>query len=432
MNAFLWLLAIVTIIVALVYGVSVIVAAVRVRNLAAATVTAAMLVALLGVTLLVRFAPVSLALGIVVALGSARWLRALTRNASHAGELTRLSATHLALLLGSFMFMVPFAWLLSTSLKADDEQAVFPPVWIPTQQKTIDALKQPDGKPAKLAKLADGKLVAEVEALPDGRIKVHPMLSETAPDPSGTSATLTRTELTKVRHVAPKWDNYSEALAYLPPDTKYGLTFLGNTLFLTLMSVLGTLLASSMVAYSFARLSWPGRNLLFGILLATMMVPGAVTLMPQFLIFRSLGWIDTLKPLWVPAFFGSAFNIFMLRQFFLSIPGEQEDAAKIDGCGPFGVYWRVMLPQVKPALAAIAIMAVMGAWNNFQGPLIYLSSSEHMPLAYGLQLYQQQHGGEPGLLMAASTMVVMPIIVLFFFTQRYFIEGVSLTGLGGR
>ena len=432
MNAFLWLLAVIALIVALIYGVSVVVAAVRVRNLAAATVSAAVLAAMIGVTVLVRFAPVSLALGVAVALGCARWLRALTRNASHAGELTRLSATHLALLLGSFMFMVPFAWLISTSLKADDEQAVFPPVWIPTQQKTIDALKQPDGKPAKLSKLADGKLVAEVAELPDGRIKVQPMQSETVPEPNGQTTTLTRSELTKLRHVAPKWDNYSEALAYLPPDTHYGLTFLGNTLFLTLMSVLGTLLASSMVAYSFARLSWPGKNLLFGVLLATMMVPSAVTLMPRFLIFRSLGWVDTLKPLWVPAFFGAAFNIFMLRQFFLSIPGELEDAAKIDGCGPFGVYWRVMLPQVKPALAAIAIMAVMGAWNDFQGPLIYLSSSEHMPLAYGLQLYQQQHGGEPGLLMAASTMVVMPIIVLFFFAQRYFIEGMSLSGLGGR
>jgi multiple sugar transport system permease protein len=163
-----------------------------------------------------------------------------------------------------------------------------------------------------------------------------------------------------------------------------------------------------------------------------MMVPGAVTLMPQFLIFRSLGWIDTLRPLWVPAFFGGAFNIFMLRQFFLSIPTELEDAAKIDGCGPFGIYWRVMLPLVQPALAAIAIMAILGAWNNFQGPLIYLSSPEKMPLAYGLQLYQQQHSGEPGLLMAASTMVILPIMALFFFTQRYFIEGVSLTGLGGR
>jgi multiple sugar transport system permease protein len=155
-------------------------------------------------------------------------------------------------------------------------------------------------------------------------------------------------------------------------------------------------------------------------------------MMPQFLIFRSLGWYDSLRPLWVPAFFGSAFNIFLLRQFFMSIPGELEDAAKIDGCGPFGVYWRVMLPLVKPALAAIAIMSVLGAWNNFQGPLIYLSSPEKMPLAYALQLYQTQHSGEPGLLMAASTLVVLPIILLFFFTQRYFIEGVSLTGMGGR
>ena len=175
-----------------------------------------------------------------------------------------------------------------------------------------------------------------------------------------------------------------------------------------------------------------GQNLLFVVLLATMMIPGAVTMMPQFLIFRSLGWIDTLRPLWVPAFFGSAFNIFLLRQFFMSVPTELEDAAKIDGCGPFSTYWKVMLPQVKPALAAVAITAVMGAWNNFQGPLIYLSSPDKMTLAYALQLYQQQHGGEPGLLMAASTLVVLPIIVLFFFTQRYFIEGVSLSGLGGR
>ncbi|MBC8139577.1 MAG: carbohydrate ABC transporter permease, partial [Fibrella sp.] len=222
------------------------------------------------------------------------------------------------------------------------------------------------------------------------------------------------------------------ALAFLPAETQYGLVFLRNTLFLTLMTVIGTVLSSSVVAYSFARLNWPGKEIWFGVLLATMMIPGAVTMMPQFLIFRSLGWYDTLNPLWVPAFFGSAFNIFLLRQFFMSIPGELEDAAKIDGCGPFGIYWRVMLPLVKPALAAISIMGVLGAWNNFQGPLIYLSSPDKMPLAYALQLYQTQHGGEPGLMMAASTMVVMPIIVLFFFTQRYFIEGVSLSGMGGR
>ncbi len=270
--------------------------------------------------------------------------------------------------------------------------------------------------------------VAEVDDLPSGDVKVRPLAA------GGERLVMVakRSELTRIRKIGPRWQNYSEALQFLPPSTHYGLTFLGNTLFLTLMTLIGTLISSSMVAYSFARLRWPGRDLLFVVLLATMMVPGAITMMPQFLIFRSFHWIDTLNPLWVPAFFGTPFHIFLLRQFFMSIPGELEDAAKLDGCGPFTIYWRIMLPLVKPALAAIAIMSVMGAWNSFQGPLIYLSSPEKMPLAYALQLYQQQHGGEPGLLMAASTLVVLPIIVLFFFTQRYFIEGASLTGLGGR
>ena len=338
----------------------------------------------------------------------------------------KLSFAHVVLIAGSLLFLIPFAWLISTSLKTDEEQAVFPPVWIPTQQITSESLKNAEGEPAGISKLkSSGVQVAEIENLPDGRVRVQNLQDNS-------KQIVALDQLEKIRHVAPRWENYTEALDYLPPETHYGLVFLGNTLLLTILSVCGTLLSSSLVAYSFARLRWPGRNLLFVVLLATMMITGAVTMMPQFLIFRELGWIDTLKPLWVPAFFGSAFNIFLLRQFFMSIPNELEDAAKIDGCSPFGTYWRVMLPQVRPALAAIAIMGVLGAWNNFQGPLIYLSSAEKMPLAYALQLYQQQHGGEPGLLMAASTLVVLPIIVLFFFTQRYFIEGVSLTGMGGR
>ncbi len=162
-----------------------------------------------------------------------------------------------------------------------------------------------------------------------------------------------------------------------------------------------------------------------------MMLPGAVTMMPVFLIFRAAGWVDTLRPLWVPSFFGSAFSIFLLRQFFLTIPNDLEDAAKIDGCSYFSIYWRIMLPLIKPALAAITIMTFMGAWNNFMGPLIYISSPENMPLAYALQLFQTARGGEPGLLMAASTMVMLPVLVLFFFTQRYFIQGVTLTGIKG-
>jgi multiple sugar transport system permease protein len=187
--------------------------------------------------------------------------------------------------------------------------------------------------------------------------------------------------------------------------------------------VLGTVLSSSLVAYGFARLKWPGRDWLFGILLATMMLPDAVTMMPRFLIFRDLGWVDTLRPLWVPSFFASAFNVFLLRQFFMGIPKELEDAAKIDGCSYFRTYWSIMMPLVKPAIASVTI---------FMGPLIYISSPERMPLSYVLQLYNSAHSSSPELLMAATTMVMLPVLILFFFTQRYFIEGISLTGLGGR
>ncbi len=432
MIAFLWLIAIILSLVATVYLVAALVASVRALQSPMMALTGLALAGFVAAALLVRN-PIFIIVMALAAGGLAMAVvRGLTRNGAHAGEVIKLSAAHLTLLSGTLLFLIPFAWLISTSLKTDEEMAVFPPVWIPTQQVTSDTVKNEEGKPAGLSWLTkDGQKtkVLELANLPSGKVRVR-----TAEVGGGAAATVeaSRDELTKIRRAAPRWENYTEALDYLPPETNYGLVFLGNTLFLTLMSVLGTLLSSSLVAYSFARLNWPGKNLLFVVLLATMMIPGAVTMMPQFLIYRGLGWIDTLRPLWVSAFFGSAFNIFLLRQFFMTIPTELEDAAKIDGCGPFGIYWRVMLPLVKPALAAIAIMGVLAKWNDFMGPLIYLSSPEKMPLAYALQLYQQQHGGEPGLLMAASTLVVLPIIVLFFFTQRYFIEGVSLTGMGGR
>ena len=187
-----------------------------------------------------------------------------------------------------------------------------------------------------------------------------------------------------------------------------------------------------MVAYAFARINFPGREFMFKLVLSTMMLPGAVTLLPQFLIFRSLGWINTLLPIWVPTFFASAFNIFLLRQFFKSIPGELEDAAKIDGCNHPKILRLVMVPQIKPALAVIAVWTFMGAWNNFMGPLIYLSSPENMPLSYALQLFNGVRVGEPGLLMAFTTLTILPVLALFFFAQKYFVEGVTLSGLGGR
>jgi multiple sugar transport system permease protein len=209
-------------------------------------------------------------------------------------------------------------------------------------------------------------------------------------------------------------------------------------LWLSGITVLGTILSGSLVAFSFARLRWPGRDLLFVVLLSTMMLPGAVTLMPNFLLYRQLGWIDSLRPLWAPAWLGSqssgvnsVFNIFLLRQFFLTIPYDLEDAAKIDGCSFFGIYWRIMLPLIKPALAAVTILTFMQSWNNFLGPLVYVSSPIKMPLSYALALYQSAHTAEPGLLMAAAVMMIVPVIFLFFFTQRYFIQGVTLTGMKG-
>lgn len=207
--------------------------------------------------------------------------------------------------------------------------------------------------------------------------------------------------------------------------------FARNTAIVTALNMGGQLVSCSLVAFAFARLQWPLRNFFFMLLLSTMMLPGQVTMIPVFLIVRWLGLYDTLTPLWMGSWFGSAFYIFLLRQFLLGIPRDLEDAAKIDGCGPFGIYWHIMLPLVKPALAAIAIFQFMGSWNDFLGPLIYISSERNMTLSLGLQMFQSLHTNEFGMLMAASTAMTLPVVVIFFLAQRYFIQGVTLTGLKG-
>ena len=334
---------------------------------------------------------------------------------------------HLALIIGSCIFLVPFVWLLSTSFKDDFEINRYPPVWIPTQQVTVKI----DGHDCGVSKLQyDGKscTVAELEELDGGNNRVQ-FLSPA--NIKGKFVIVSANKLIRNRVNGLKWRNYSDALKFLPPEYKSGLVPLWNTIFVTLLSIIGTLFSSSLVAYSFARLKWPGRDILFVVLLATMMIPGAVTMLPVFLIFRWLGWVDTLRPLWIGSFFSSAFNVFLLRQFFMTIPNDLEDAAKIDGCSLFGIYWRIMLPLIKPALAAVTIMTFMASWNNFMGPLIYISSPEKMTLAYALQLFQGAHGGERAMMMAASTLVMLPVLLVFFFTQRYFIQGVTLTGIKG-
>jgi multiple sugar transport system permease protein len=230
------------------------------------------------------------------------------------------------------------------------------------------------------------------------------------------------------------WSNYPRTFRFLETalgkiSTGFGSLFVMNTLQVTALSMAGMLLSSSMVAFSFARLRWPGRDILFIVLLGTMMLPAAVTMIPRFLIFKELGWVDTLLPLWVPSLFANAFDVFLLRQFLLGIPTDLEDAAKIDGCGYWTIYWRIMLPLVKPALAALAIMHFLATWNDFMGPLIYISSPEKMTGSYALRLFQSASGGEWALLLAASTLWTIPVVLLFFFAQRAFIEGIALTGM---
>jgi ABC-type glycerol-3-phosphate transport system permease component len=267
----------------------------------------------------------------------------------------------------SILFLVPFFWMLSTSLK--DVRDLFDPSWIPER-------------------------------------------------------------------IA--WENYRDAFSF-------GLwrQWTTNTVIITAVSVFGTLLSTSLVAYSFARLRWPGRDFLFSIVLATMMLPGIVTMIPQFILYSKLPafgfqgsrvWIDTFLPLTVPAFTGNAFYIFLLRQFMRGIPMELSEAARIDGASELRIWWQIVLPLTKPALAAIAIFTFQFAWEDFMGPLLYLQREELYTLQLGLRQFEFAAGGAPAWnwLMAASLVVMLPVVLIFLLFQRYFIEGVTLTGMGGR
>lgn len=255
------------------------------------------------------------------------------------------------------LFSLPFLWMVSTSLKSDQQVFELPPRWLP-----------------------------------------HPF----------------------------RWGNYPEALAAFP----FWL-YLGNSLFLCALNVAGTLISCALPAYAFARIPFRGREVLFGLMLATIMLPAQATMLPVFLLFRWLGWIGSFRPLWVPAFCGNAFFIFLLRQFFRTIPGELSDAAVIDGASEWGIFQRVILPLARPALATVALFTFIGTWTDFIGPLIYLHDERQFTLALGLNAFLGRHGAEWHLLMAAATVVTAPLILLFLLTQQTFVKGVALTGLKG-
>jgi multiple sugar transport system permease protein len=209
------------------------------------------------------------------------------------------------------------------------------------------------------------------------------------------------------------------------------LLYLGNSLLLVVLTVAGAIFSSAFVAYAFARLEWPGRAAALLLLLSTMMVPPQVTMIPSFLVWRSLGWYNTLNPMWVPAWFGNAFFIFLMVQHMKTIPRELEEAARIDGLNVMQTWWYIIVPQLKPTLAAIAIMSFLGAWNEFMGPLIYLRDQSKFPLSLGLFGMRLDYGVDWPILMAATVLMSVPTILVFFRFQRYFIEGVTVTGMKG-
>jgi multiple sugar transport system permease protein len=301
---------------------------------------------------------------------------------------TRVALTHIVLIAMGILFTIPFLWMLSTALKPEPELQTSQIHWIP-------------------------------------QAFLWENFHRATPQDTWLSFWSAQNDA---------WGHFHDAIMYQSKDLGFipFLEYARNTVVLTILCVAGAVFSNSLVAYAFARLKWPGRDLFFAITLATMMVPFPVLMAPMFGLFKYLGWVGTFRPLWVPVFFGNAFNIFLLRRFFRTIPMELSEAAKIDGAGEFRIFLDVILPLAKPALGVVALFTFMATWNDFLGPLIYLSDPRTYTLALGLQAYQSVNGGTPwNLLMAATLMVVAPVIIVFFFAQKLFIQGIATSGLKG-
>ncbi len=226
----------------------------------------------------------------------------------------------------------------------------------------------------------------------------------------------------------PQWSNFVTAVQAIP-----FLMYLKNSLLIVGLVMLGTLFSATTAAYAFAKLNWRGRDKWFIVMLSIMMIPIQVILIPTYIMYAKIGWLGTRLPLIVPAFFGggSAFYIFLLRQFFKGIPKELSESAIIDGANHFQIFWSIMLPLCKPAIITVALFTFMGTWNDYFGPLIFLSNPDHWTLALGLRAFQMQYGGRFDLMMAAAILIMLPSLIIFFFTQKSFIEGITFTGIKG-
>jgi multiple sugar transport system permease protein len=222
------------------------------------------------------------------------------------------------------------------------------------------------------------------------------------------------------------WENYPAALTYIP-----FWSYMKNTLVIAGLTVTGTVVSSAIIAYGFSRIRWRGRDVIFVIYLSTIMLPFQVTMIPLYVLFKNLGWTGTILPLVVPAFFGNAFYVFLLRQFYMSIPLELSEAALVDGSSELRTFVSIILPLTKPALAAVALFTFLASYKDFLGPLIYLNSQEDWTISLGLNMFKNQYGAQWQLMMAASTVALLPVVILFFLTQRTFIQGITMTGVKG-
>lgn len=222
------------------------------------------------------------------------------------------------------------------------------------------------------------------------------------------------------------WQNYKEAVTAMP-----FARYVWNTVVITVLCVVGYTASSTMVAYSMSKIRWKGSKYLFPFIVGTMMIPSQVTMIPLYILFNRIGWTGTILPLVVPTFFGGAYYIFLLRQFFMTIPDSYLESATIDGASQTCIFFKIILPLCKPAIVSVAIFAFLAAWSDFFGPMLYLNSEEQYTISLGLQAFMQTHFVEWGPMMAASTIFTVPIIILFFCAQKYFIEGVTVTGIKG-
>jgi multiple sugar transport system permease protein len=336
-----------------------------------------------------------------------------------AQELITKILTTLILAVGAIVILIPLLFMISTSLKSRNQLRTSPPPIIPWESTTTEV----NGKSEPLYEVSlDGKTrqMALIKNLPEGKGQFV--------DPANPDQVyeLVIADQQAMRHVELHWENYPEAFTQVPFDR-----YLINTLLVTFIGMFGMLLSCSLVAYGFSRFRAPGLNILFLVLLSTIMLPRKVTLIPLYVFFQKIDWIDTLLPLIVPAFFANAYDVFLLRQFFMTVPLELDDAAKIDGANPFQTYLHIMLPQARPALVAVAIFHFLWAWNDFYEPLIFLHSRENWTVAVGLQTFNALYSVNTHLIMAASVVMVLPPIILFFLAQKIFTQGVVISGVKG-